>query len=273
MNNNDQTTILKAFRLVLQPLARILLRSGITWNQFSLVCKTTLVDVATKEFGLHGRPTNMSRVAIMTGLGRREVSRLRKMVDEEQPADFRRLNGATRLLTGWHLDAAYQDDDGNPLQIPFAGEGETFTALAREYSADIAPVTLLRELMRVGAVAEGADGAIRVVKRYYMPRPMDADAVFRAGSVLQDIGNSVDYNLVRQSDEPTRFEGRATSANLRAVDAAKYREFLEAEGQAFLERVDEWLARNEHSTDSSRSYKLIRAGVGIYQIQDDQDRE
>lgn len=269
MSEDGKTTILRAFRLLLRPIVRTLVRSGVTWKEAAEICKTTFVEVATKEFGLHGRPTNMSRVAIMTGLGRRDVSRIRKLLEAEQPVDFARMNSATRLLTSWHLDTAYLEDSGKPRKLSFDGNEPSFTGLARKYASDIAPITMSRELQRVGAVMELEDGSLQVLKRFYMPLKIDADAVLRGGSVLRDLGNTIDYNLVRDADAVTRFEGRATNANVCATDVAEFRNFLEAEGQAFLERVDEWLARHEPPAETQRKYKTTRLGIGIYQIQDD----
>lgn len=269
MSNNDKNVVLKAFRLLLQPLVRILLRSGVTWKEAAEVCKTTFVEVATNEFGLHGRPTNISRVAIMTGIGRRDVSRLRKALAVEQPADLRSINSATRLLTGWYLDSAYTTESGEPRELTFDGDEPGFSSLARKYAADTAPITMLRELQRVGAVEEVGDGRLRALQRYYMPLAMDPDAVLRAGSVVRDIGNTVDFNLERGADDPTRFEGRATNANVRKSDAAAFRAFLEEEGQGLLERVDAWLSRHEAAADSRRPQKTVRLGIGVYQVQDD----
>jgi hypothetical protein len=270
VSENNKTTILKAFRLLLQPLVRMLLRSGVTWKEAADVCKSSFVEIATDEYGLHGRPTNMSRVAIMTGLGRRDVSRLRRILKEEQPVDLGRMNSASRLLTGWHLDSEYLTKAGQPRDLRFESESVSFSSLARRYAGDIAPVTMMRELSRVGAIEELADGSLRALKRYYMPLAMDPDAVFRAGSVLQDLGNTMDYNLIRVADDPTRFEGRATNPNVRAVDVREFRAFLEVEGQALLERVDAWLADHEPSPEARRQYKTTRLGIGVYQIQDDE---
>ena len=269
MSEDGKTTILRAFRLLLRPIVRTLVRAGVTWKEAAEVCKTTFVEVATREFGLHGRPTNISRVAIMTGLSRRDVSQVRKLLAAERPVDFARMNNATRLLTGWHLDAAYLDDSGKPREILFDGSEPSFNGLAHKYAGDIAPITMVRELQRVGAVTELENGTLRVLKRFYMPLAIDADAVLRGGSVLRDLGNTIDYNLVRDTDALTRFEGRATNANIRAADVPEFRIFLEEEGQAFLERVDEWLARHEPSVETQRKYKTTRLGIGIYQIQDD----
>lgn len=267
MTDEAKPVTLRAFRTLLQPLVRILLRSGVTWKEAAEVCKLTFVDVATREYGLHGRPTNISRVAIMTGIGRREVSRLRRRLGTESDDDLQSMNSATRLLTGWHLDPDYTDPAGEPRRLVLDGEPPNFTLLVRRYAPDIAPVTMLRELERVGAVEPTADGAWRVLTRYYMPLPVDPQAVLRAGSVIRDIADTADYNLVREPHDPTRFEGRATNARVRRSDAAAFRAFLEAEGQAFLERVDDWLTDHERPADPD-GRKTFRLGVGVYQIQD-----
>jgi len=270
MTDDTKNVTLRAFRTLLQPLVRILLRSGVTWKEAAETCKTTFVDVATREYGLHGRPTNISRVAIMTGIGRRDVSRLRKILATEQPVDLGSMNSATRLLTGWHLDADYRASTGGPRELAFDGDEPSFESLARRFAPDTAPVTMLRELERVGAVEATDAGNWRALKRYYMPLALDADAVLRAGGVLRDLGDTVDYNLVREPDDPTRFEGRATNANLSRKDAAAFRAFLEAEGQDFLERVDAWLTDHERPEDG-RGRNKVRLGIGVYQIQDDND--
>ncbi|MBL8200388.1 MAG: hypothetical protein JNK40_05385 [Chromatiales bacterium] len=275
MNNDPKRAALAALRLALRPVFRLLLRSGVTWQDASDTCKATLVEVATSEFGLHGRPTNMSRVAIMTGLGRREVKRLRDLLAAAPPIEPGRLHGATRVLTGWYLDADFTDEAGLPLDLPFesgraeAG-GPSFTELCRRYGGDLAPVTMRRELVRVGALEELPGGELRVVKRYYMPLQMDPDAMVRAGSMLEDLGTTVSFNLGKPDGEPSRFAGRATNTRIRPADARRFRAYLEQEGQAFLERVDEWLSRHEAPpAEGAARTRNLRVGVGVYGIHDE----
>ena len=68
MQNDIQRQILSAFLVALRPIAKILLRFGIGFREFAEISKTAFVDVASREYGLRGRPTNISRVAVMTGL-------------------------------------------------------------------------------------------------------------------------------------------------------------------------------------------------------------
>jgi len=275
VSNSPRSATLAALRLALRPLARILLRGGVTWREASEVFKASLVEVAAGDYGLHGRPTNMSRIALMTGLSRREVSRLRDLLASELPVDPEPLGGATRVLTGWHLDTRFSDGAGQPLDLDFehaAGgdSGPTFTELCKRYGGDLAPVTLRRELVRVGAVQELPGGKLRVLKRYYMPLPMDPDAVVRGGSMLEDVGTTVAFNLGKPEGTASRFAGRATNTRIRAADARRFRAFLEQEGQAFLERVDEWLSKNEApATEDTAQQRCKRVGVGVFGIQDD----
>ena len=66
-----KTTLQSACRALLQPIALVALRCGMTWKEFSDLSKSVFVSVATDEFGLRGRPTNISRVSILTGISYR----------------------------------------------------------------------------------------------------------------------------------------------------------------------------------------------------------
>ena len=77
----QQQPIKNACHHLLRPVVRMLLRSGITWKDFAELSKGVFVEVAREDYGLRGRPTNSSRVALLTGLSRREVARVRDLAD------------------------------------------------------------------------------------------------------------------------------------------------------------------------------------------------
>ncbi len=262
---------LDALRLMFRPIARILLKAGITWRELAEVCKLTVVEVATEEFGIRGRPTNISRVAIMTGLSRREVRRLRDLLETASTAEFTRMNSATRVLSGWYTDADYVDADGEPMRLAaIGGEAPSFDELCARYCGAVAPSTMLKELKHVGAVAEDEDGWLTARMRVYMPVHMDPEEILTSGSVLEDLGDTVAYNLHRDADDMPRFERRATNTQMPASIAPEFQEFLDQEGQAFLERVDAWLSDNEDAM-SEKSDKHVRLGLGAYWIQSTND--
>ncbi len=261
--DDAKTTILQALRLIFRPVSRILLRAGVTWKEFVEVCKATYVEVASEDFGIRGRPTNVSRVAIMTGFSRREVRRLRDLLASEEVVSFDRMNYATRVLTGWYSDEEFLDSAREPRALLASGSNPSFETLCARYSGDVPATTMLKELLHVGAVEEREDGRLVAKKRVFIPVSTDPKRVLRSGSVLNDIGNTVAYNLYRGDDDPSRFERRATVTVPKQV-VPEFREFVEQEGMAFLERIDDWLT--EHEVESGSG---LRLGLGTYWIEEE----
>ena len=262
---DSKSTALAALRLLFRPVARVMLRAGIQWRELADVCKAAYVEVATEDFGIRGRPTNISRVAILTGLTRKEVRRLRDLLEEASPEVFSRMNSATRVLAGWHQDDEFLDADGKPATLPASGETGSFESLCRRYSGAVAASTMLKELLHVGAVTEEEDGKLMVRTRNYSPAMMDPERMLSSGSVLEDMGYTIAYNLDRAETDPGRFEGRATNTRMPAKALPAFRKFVRTEGQAFLERIDAWLS--EHEIKDGDDSKSIRLGMGAYWIE------
>ena len=262
---SGKTKALSAFQLLFRPIARILLRAGVNWQELAEVGKATYVEVAAGDFGVRGRPTNVSRIAILTGFTRREVRRLRDLLEQDAPEVFNRMNYATRVLSGWYQDDDYTDESGKPLPLSASGSNLSFESLCKRYSGDVAATTMLKELKHVGAVAQGSDGTYVAKSRNYIPVLMDPEQMLRSGSVMEDIGSTIAYNLHRSETDPTRFERRATNTRLAANAVPAFRQYIEQEGQAFLERVDAWLT--EHEQPEAEKTGGVRLGLGAYWIE------
>ena len=271
MSDDAKTSATAALRLLVRPIARIMLRAGINWREFADVCKATYVEVATADFGIRGRPTNISRVSIMTGMTRKEVRRLRTLLQNSSPEDFNRMNSATRILSGWYQDDEYLDSDGKPAPLLPTGATKSFEGLCRKYSGGVAATTMLKELKHVGAVSETTDGTLTAEKRYYMPALMDSEQMLRSGSVLEDVGYTVAYNLNRKPKDLSHFERRATNTKIPAKAVPEFHEFIQKEGQAFLELVDAWLTDHEATDDDDK--ETVQLGLGAYWIERQQRKD
>lgn len=260
-----------AFAMLVRPLARILLRCGVTWMELAELLKVVYVDVATQDYGKRGRPANASRVAMLTGLSRRQVKHARDRLATAAPdalAPIAKINHASRVLSGWFQDPAFVDAKGNPRLLEPTGE-RGFEGLVKRFAQDIPSTAMLKELKAVGAVAVTPQGRLRAKMRYYSPEAPDDEAVLRAGSVVADLGATVAENLLRVEPR-TRFEGRATNARVARAARRAFRDYVEARGMEFLEDVDRWLSEHEASDPDE---KLVRLGIGVYQIQDDGERK
>lgn len=266
-------TVLSACRQLMAPIVGILLRNGVTYKELANLCKQLYVQVAAQEFGIRGRDTNLSRISILTGIDRREAGRIKDELknNEESEASQQGQDRMTRVLSGWFQDPDFLNDQGQPLALPNDGELPSFTALARRYAGDMPVTTLLKEFKRTGVVSEDEQGNLHALKRYYVPSQSDPAALLRAGSVINDLGSALYHNLYRadpEKNKPLHFERRATNIQMPAESAEAFRQFVEQEGQAFLEKVDAWLSAHEQQSQDTADEKIqtIRLGVGTYLI-------
>jgi hypothetical protein len=262
--------VLTATRRWLKPVIHVLLRCGVTWQEFCDLAKTAYVDVASTKFGKRGRPTNVSRTAILTGLTRRDVRLQRERLESAAPPDRLYASKASRILSAWHQESAFLDADGRPLPLPLTGDKATFVALLRFCGAgDVRPPTVMRELLAAGAIRKREDGRLEVLQRNYIPKATDEQLIRLWGTVLTDVANTYVHNMTRTARTPPRFERAAKNERIPLAVQPAFREFLEREGQAFLERVDAWLTENEaNDGESDPGAPTTRMGAGVYQIED-----
>ena len=230
MGDSIKQTLLRAFRVLLGPLVRILLRQGISYAEFSEVAKAVYVEVAIKDFKVAGRKATRTRIAVMTGLTRKEVKRV---IDDgindryEPRSKFNRLG---RVLVGWHTDTDFTGPYGMPMELQYetgsAGE-PTITELVRRHSGDMSPRSILDELIRVGAVRETDVGWFRVLRREYIPQALGKHNFERTGVVVRNFVNTVDFNMMKTAPGKGRFERHVIADDgIRAVDLPKFDNYV-----------------------------------------------
>ncbi len=253
-----------ALGVLLRPIVRLLLELGVSVKDFNEIAKQVYVDVASSEYGIRNRPTNASRIAILTGLSRREVARVRDTLQRDPPEFSDESTVLGRVLSGWHQDEAF-GTDGVPDQLPANGS-RSITALLERYAPDVPHTAVLKELSRVGAIQIGEDGSVRALMRYYMPLELDAASIERYGSVLNDLASTINHNVLETEAPSRRFEGRAANPRLGNAELNEFRDWLEERGQSFLEDVDAWLTAHELADDATEP--TLRLGAGLYLIAD-----
>ena len=255
--SNKQSTVI-AVRTLLRPIIKIMVALGFSARDFMEITKTVYTEVATKEYGRRGRDANVSRVALLTGLTRREVSRLRKVSTQDPILLEDPVAPLGHVLASWHQLPEYLDLDGNPKELALQ---PTFHGLVDEFRGDVPAITVIKELEEHGAI-QIQDGKVTVLMRYFMPFEMNAEAIERFGRVVGDVGDTICRNMFLQDRDDAMFEGRASSELVVGTATDAFRRFLDRRAMEFLEEVDDWLRdHNEPNGDGQ-----TRLGVGVYTI-------
>ena len=242
MQEKLKQQVLDAFLLVMRPVVRILLRYGIGYREFVEVAKTAYVDVASSDFGLRGRPTNISRVAVMTGLTRKEVKRLR---DKIQSGDSRISVKTTPLadvLHHWHAQEEFTDSSGRPRLLPFTGEEKSFSSLVKKFGGDIPAGAMRTELKRVGAVEEDEEGSLSVKRRSIHPADKHDNLmmllIHGAYTMLSNIAHNTDPDSTADTWASkiayTTASSKEHSVQLRRITKDRISEFAEAIDDMFI---------------------------------------
>ncbi len=273
MNAKQQKSLVAAVLRLLRPLARILLRNGVSFSTFSDLAKWTYVDVATKEFGIEGRKQSTSRVSVITGLSRREVMRVRKLPRPDVTASTERHNRAARVIAAWRRESDFLDAKGKPTRLPMEGRGASFSELVKRFSGNVPPRAILDELVHVGAVERRTDGKIGLLTRAYIPKGIDAHKLNILGTDVQHLISTIDHNLNPDTTEPI-FQRKVSYDNLPDEVLPKFRKLFTKSAQALLENADQWLAqRDQDVTPMVQGIGSNRAGFGIFFFEESNSNE
>jgi len=257
----------QACRILLRPLTSMLLRAGMTWKEFADLAKTAFVETATAEYGISGRPTNISRVSILTGISRKEVKRQRDLLAAETTVTPQKTTDATRVLSGWFQDPDFLNDKGEPLPLVESGAKPSFEDLCRRYGGDIAAPTMLKELLTTATVATNDHGRLFPMRRYYQPARHDDENLLWAVNLIRDLSNTMNNNVFKTEETRLRFGGKADNTEIPASRREAFQAFMDQRGQAFLEEIDDWLTEN--ASDTNDQYDpCVRLGVGVFAIED-----
>lgn len=266
---SPQERLLDAIQPCLRLLARLMLRSGITYRMFDGIARTAFVLEAMGERDAKGRKTNLSRVAVRTGLARKEVSRIRANLDREEAAQQRNSTGsydsghAARVLQLWHSDGRFLDADGVPRSLPYAGPAPNFGGLVKAAGGDFPPGAVRAELTAAGAIIETDDLLLRPVKRHFIPSDASEDLLVGLNHfvfpVLLGIERNTSVNRQPQFFQRLAFSDRLSPA---ALDAFKV--VGQNAANQFVQSVDDWLSANENSDDSVDGSCRARAGLGVF---------
>jgi hypothetical protein len=249
---------------LMRPLVRLLIARGVTAPAFYRVLKRVYVQEAHAAFRIDAEPPTDSRIALLTGVHRRDVRKILEAGDDGWE-DARRKSAAFATVLGrWLSRPDLTGPDGAPLPLSRSGaEGRDFDSLVREVSTDIRPRTVLDELLRQGLVRVGEDGLLRVAAAPVAGPGSDEDRLVFFAANLGDHLAAAAENLLAET--PPHFERSVFYTRLSAASVDRIEGQARAQGQALLEEINRaGGAAQEADRGATDNAARFRLGIFFY---------
>ena len=254
----------------MQPLARLLLRQGVSYPAFAAALKRVFLAAAQQELEARGMAQTHSALTLLSGVHRRDVRTLLQaapggVMSSAQPAS-QPFSLATQVVGRWMLDPVFQDADGRPRPLARGAGGNTFDALMASVSTDVRPRAMLDELIRLGAVSEDT-GVITLLAGSFSPRQGFEELSWLFADNLHDHASAAALNLQGEGNylEQSIFVDRISQASAAELQKVS----VQAWKLAFRSVMGEAQARFDHdATQADPNARGHRARFGVYFFSD-----
>lgn len=268
MQEDLKQRVLGAFLLVLRPIIKILLRYGIGFGEFAEVMKVAFVDVASSDFGIRGRPTNISRVSVMTGLTRKEVRRIRTKIEKGDQTISVKATPIMEILHRWHAEEDFLDAQGRPAVLPFAGSEESFTELVKRFGGDVPPGAMRTELKRVGSVMEDQEGNLRLIRRTVVPTDQTDNLITSLVHGAYPLLATIVENSAPKAEPTGLAQFTAYSLNIRESDLKRLRRISYDRLSDTAESFDDLFMAYETLKETGHNDRVRTVAVGLYYFEE-----
>ncbi len=268
MNETLQQALHSSATKILRPLARILLRNGVSCKDFEELVRKAYVDEAFTLGKEKQAKTTVSSVSAQTGLSRKEVKRLKELNINEQTANKQKYNRATRVISGWVNDPLFLTSQGEPKPLELGTNTlNSFNHLVKLYSGDITPKAMLDLLLEAECI-QIKDHTVHLIKQAYLPGNDSTEVAFILGNDANELIQTIGHNMSHEG-EHKRFQRKVSTTRLSKHAKEAFKQLSAQHAQALLEELDAWLLEHEAETTEESQY----VSLGIYYYEPNKNEE
>lgn len=268
MEKNSRDQLLYSFRRVLRPLIRILIRSGVRYDEFLELVKGVYVESAVRDgLGDSAKPTR-AKISISTGVPRRDVDRF---IDNDGalPIAPRTLTKTlAEILNVWHTDPQFVGPYGIPLELDARGnKGRTFVDLVKLVDRDALPSVVLDELIRLRTVVWSGDSHVRTLSRAFIPvEEMSPAQLEFFGNALTRLAETLQFNLDRANSGKRLERSVQSDRGLPAEVVPIFERHVRERVTELLTDLDNWLS--PYSAQIQPGSATHKVGLAVFQFLD-----
>lgn len=247
---------------MLAPLARALMRQGVTYPQISASLKLVFLEVARQELQAGNQRVTDSAISVLSGVHRKEVRAVGATATPPMSPTLT-LTLASQIFTRWVTDPVYRNKRNKPRDLPRSGSTHSFDNLAISVSRDVHPRTALKELVRLGVVTV-KENLVCLNARAFVPRQGFKDTAALFSQNVADHLASGTHNLT--SPDESKFLEQSIFAKGLTIEATEQLGVFAREIwlQAFEKMVHKAETLVECHKANAQANQRMRFGVYFY---------
>ena len=245
----------------------LLLRNGVSFGDATKLLKQAYIEEAEQDLKTSGEKTTTSRIAIITGLTRKDVGALRK---ESSPKDHRseQHNRAIRVISGWSGDSLFCNEEGNAKVLKIKGSSGSFESLVNKYSGDMPYRAMLSELIRTGAVEKIGNDDVVLVRSAYVSSDDENEKYTILGEDVSLLIKTIKHNI-STAREDAYYQRKVQYDSIPRESIDEFKTLANRENQLLLLKLNTWLIQHDlDNTKQKIDEETVKVGVGIYYFEE-----
>ena len=269
MSTSSREHLLAAFRRVLRPLVRILVRSNVRYDEFLELVRGVYVETAVRDGLGDGIKPTRSRISVSTGVARRDVDRFIDSEGDGQVAQKSLTRTLMEVLHRWHTDPQFVGPYGIPLELERdSPRGKNFRELVHMINPVVNDADALQELVRLKAVVLSGSTHLRAVARALIPvEEMSPAQLEFFGNALTRLADTLQYNMDHRNASKRLEQSVISDRGLPNDVIPVFEKYLRERVTELLVEIDNWLSPYS-ANDPGRNEPSERIGLAVFQFID-----
>ncbi|MFO1206404.1 MAG: DUF6502 family protein [Burkholderiales bacterium] len=240
MSDSVRNALFAASRRLLVPLARLLMKQGVSADELKVLVDQACVQAAQDQLTERGAVVTASRITAITGQPRYLVSSALAAGEKMLPVKRSlRASYSQRVLSGWYEDREFLTRTGDPAVLPAKGEGTTFETLVDRYGGGTRVGVIRKELIDSGSVTALPGKKLAAVRRTVSPGGADPATIAQMGEAVGALLAAFEQNLAKGPGEQLPVRGVSRAAPESVVPL--FRAQMARRADVFVEMTESFL--------------------------------